>query len=756
MQNNPIKSQHESEKAFLHNYIYDYLIKNNFIDSAKTFHKEAEVTSNGETISLKNPDSDKVDNSSKDSNNKSTIKKETIELPSPIIVVDTAQSFLLEWWTIFWDLYNAKGAKSNASPTAQQFLRFRQDHAGKQQHNGMSFVAPNGQIVTTPNTFNPNNPQLQQRLNPQISLQPGQVGQPNPSGQGVVPPHQQHGPHIVSHRNSPNGDDPNVPSHSPTPQVNSPNKRQRLSPEGAYVATGPMNQIPQQQQQQQQQQQFLQQPVINGQVNPMFQAAAMANGGIYPHQIPPAMLAAQQRQAMMNMNMAKGPGNQPLNPNAIEGSGPEMNDPAHFQQQQLQRQQNPQQLQQPGQQPGQQSGQAQVPGQRMGQNSNALADYQNQLMLLERVNQQRLTESGTGASTGPQRSMSTGGGNTVNGGNSNQQTPKQGANKTRVAASASPAMTNADIQNQRKGTPQLSKQQLPQQQQQQQQPPPPQPQQQHARSPIVDNQSMNPKLHQNQARNSPNVVGNNGIPNSTFIQGPNGAITIINGQPVPATGPQPGMWPGQSQQAPSPRVQYANQPPQQQQPIFQPQMPPPNGPITKPQPGSPAMSNPPTPKQANATGPAKGKRDSVSGGSKKRASKKSANANSNNSAGTPLEPQTPATPATPHNTAAPISTPKEEPQPTPQSSAQPTPQLQSQPQQQPPQLQNSVAAASATQQLNVFDNTSAVAAGQQFLESNTLLDDLTGQGEFDFHTFLNDDSGFDSNTAFVWSEGVDS
>lgn len=42
----------KSDKDLLHGYIYDYLIKHKYVESAKIFFKEADVVSNGKTTSV--------------------------------------------------------------------------------------------------------------------------------------------------------------------------------------------------------------------------------------------------------------------------------------------------------------------------------------------------------------------------------------------------------------------------------------------------------------------------------------------------------------------------------------------------------------------------------------------------------------------------------------------------------------------------------------------------------------------------------
>lgn len=215
----------------------------------------------------------------------------------------------------------------------------------------------------------------------QVSVTPGHTPQmapgQTPAHGSPAPPHQ--GPvnaqHLQPpHRNSPVDGD--VPSHSPTPQTGSPNKRQRLSP-----AEGNFNQ-----------QMNGQGMVANGgvQFNPQFQAGMVQ---VKPGMIPPqqqaqfANMTPHQRQAMLNNMMPNGMANQQP---VVTPGGTQM---------------------MPSGSPGENNDFRQL-NQRMPPN-NALQDYQNQLMQLERVNQQRLTEGGSqqqpnGAA---QRTPSTGGQN---------------------------------------------------------------------------------------------------------------------------------------------------------------------------------------------------------------------------------------------------------------------------------------------------------------------------------------------------------
>lgn len=803
--------------------------------------------------------------------------KDPIEVPAPAVAVDTPQGFLFEWWTIFWDLYNAKGLKGG-SPAAQNYvqnsMRLRQEQARQalqqaqaqpqlpnqlhqnhqlphqltsqqiqqpglvQQHNnGLSIMGPNGPLVNYAGFLNmnpqhammqgnlmqnpmaagqlpenmseadkrnfaarqallrrgtmtmPANPaqmqqfqqqffqqqqqQQQQRQaalqaqaqgaaqqntqqkqppqpHPQQPQQPPQIrhpmnpnGHPRPQGQTPQPnpqpqtsnhaspvPHQGH----LGHRNStPMVEDGAIPSHSPTPQTNSPSKRQRLSEEGSYVATAPHingGAMPQN---------MPNQPVMinpNGQFGTQFNPAMLQVKGVNGVQQFPQGMTPQQRQNLMAMGPGKMPGQAVVTPGGtqIPGSSP-MAMSNDLTQNGMMEYNRPQQS-----------------AQRLPQNVNALQDYQNQLMLLERVNQQRLSEGGSnnGAQNPPQRSLSS----ASNAG----QFPKQGA-PGRPAASASPALANADIQ--RRGTPQMAKQQPPV-------------------SPLTDIHGQPPHM-QGPQRASPNVA-NNGF-NGNMIPGPNG--TMVNGQPA-AGGPQ-GMWPGQAQ-AQSPHIQQRRSPSQpmgQNQPAHSPaaplnhpspaaammqpnQMPPPTAPISsignKTQPSSPNLGNPPTPTQGHKQ-VAKGKKEAPNA-AKKRGKK--------GNPATPIgtsEPPTPTTPATPHTaamnggpstaTAKPGDAKDDKPAPSEKPDEHMNDAVMFNAQRQGVPVSGAGMGAMNTGGLDVTAGGPAGFNGG-FLEGNFLEDfgGAEGDMDFDFNTFINEDGtsnglAFDSNSAFNWTEGVE-
>lgn len=535
----------------------------------------------------------------------------------------------------------------------------------------------------------------------------------------------------VSHRNSPAIEGENL--NSPSTQGGSPAKRQRLSPEGTYAAAGAaMNG--------QMMQNMAGQPVMisNGmQFSPQF------NGGMVqmkvgmngmPQQFPVGMMTPQQRQNLINMG--KIPGQPMMGPGVVQMPGGAVTVDAQGMI-----------VDEYGR----------VTGNRVPQNMAALQDYQNQLMLLERVNQQRLNDGSNGivqpGMMNPQQALAAGGINpnqqalAAGGINPNQQVQFQ--KQTRSGNVASPGVPNADIP--RKGQPQTPT--------------------------------------QGPMRTSPAGNGFNG----NLVQGPNGMMMA-----PPMQGGAHGIWTGQPNQAQSPHIQQRQSPSQgmngpQLPPGHSPamahqsmnggmrqppnQMPPPNGPIpvigNKTQPSSPSpANNPPTPKTAAKQ---------IGKGNKKTDSPKRRN---KKAPATPVgvsEPPTPTptTPATPHTANASLP-------PTTTSAPNPASVMASA---HTPNSSGSKASGNEKEKVDIemndagpfnagnqamqinaqpmmmatgpegMDTQMMVANNGPVLDGSVFLEDFAGNEndmDFDINTFLNEDGtsgslGFEGSTGF-WPE----
>lgn len=546
---------------------------------------------------------------------------------------------------------------------------------------------------------------------------------------------------MAPHRNSPAVEnDGNVPSHSPTPQTGSPSKRPRLSPsEGSFQAGQVNGQLPQNL--------AGQQVMVNSngvQFNPQFNAGMVQvkpNMGGIPQQQFHAM-TPQQRQAMMNMVPGKIPGQPVVTPG---GTQMPANSPMGD-----------------GQAVAMDGAYRQPNNQRLPQNVNALQDYQNQLMLLERVNQQRLSESGSGngQAAGNNPSQLAAGGE--------QGQFKPGAQGRAANAGQNPAKSGQSV------------------------------------SPLTDMHGQ-PQGNQQQAgphRTSPPMGANF---NGQVMQGPNGAM-------MPAGGPH-GMWPGQPQ-GQSPHIQQRRSPSQsmnqappgqspvanlnQQSPVAlmnQPnsqQMPPPNGPISttmgnKTQPSSPTLANPPTPTKTHKQIP-KNKKEAREASPKRRGKK--------GNPATPIassEPPTPTTPATPHapsqlngtsapnpvNVMASANTPNSSASKVSNSTSTSTPNDKDDAHKNDLEMSDAVfnqhgGPVNGQMRMSTGSDGLSLTSGQVnpgmvpggVLDDQSFLHDFgSNEGDvtdmdFDFNTFLNEDGtsnglGFDGASTFNWGEGVE-
>lgn len=373
----------KSDKELLNAYIYDYLLKHNMLDSARTFGAEAKVVPN--------------------------VKKEDDkELPKPLIPIDAPQGFLYEWWALFWDIYSARGSKGGGSVPAQQYvqgtMRLRQEHAARaqlqQQHQAQQHaqaqaaaqVQGQGQGQgSTPGQ----GPQPQGHMG--IPGQgPPQPGGPFLNGNMMFPPGQMRMGQLPQHlQQQGNAAGSNPSDDSSSPGGNSPAKRQRLSPD-----------INNQPHPEPQGQHMMGTPNPNN--NPVFNAQMMqqlkASQGQMPNlqsqqqaqlqQYSNTLSLAQQR-AMMNAK--GGPNGQPGQPGQ-PGQAGQPGQPGQPGQGQ------PLPMGYEGMEPGfmgnglilnaqmrQQGGNGGAAGSgQLNGNSNALHDYQMQLMLLEQQNKKRL------------------------------------------------------------------------------------------------------------------------------------------------------------------------------------------------------------------------------------------------------------------------------------------------------------------------------------------------------------------------------
>lgn len=125
-----------NSKQLLNAYIYDFLVKNTFSETAKLFVLEADVptvaydlrhsSSKTSPIMLSNDAPDKEANGSMLAH--STPQTPTLSIskfleehniPNLSLSMDAPQGFLYEWWQVFWDVHNVKNNKQSSAAATQ-------------------------------------------------------------------------------------------------------------------------------------------------------------------------------------------------------------------------------------------------------------------------------------------------------------------------------------------------------------------------------------------------------------------------------------------------------------------------------------------------------------------------------------------------------------------------------------------------------------------------------------------------------------
>ncbi|CEJ55171.1 Putative Adhesion defective protein 3 [Penicillium brasilianum] len=695
----------------LNTYIYDYFLKRGYHDCARALVQDESIKINTDNGTKTSPGSRPGDVNGVDGDPMMTDGKDgekikiPDDLPRPSLPSESLQSsFLLDWFSLFWDFFWAQRKRGNSNDV-RQYLQHTQNmmRIREQQHNQLMRQQPmmpgqvplgvrrggNGMVPPNLQKAALNNGLSQQQLAAQFQKnQQMQIMQQMQREQSEM---------------DMNGNRPQSPASADN--APSPSKRPRL--EGGAVNGQQLapNGRGQGQMQGQQNPQQLMMP--NGMQRAM-------NPAQY-QQFPPGQAVQQKSmQGLPNggmMNPGVMPNQADLVPMPDGQGGMYPVGPEYYN--------SNGQLQQV--RPG-----MQTPG---GQHGNhALQDYQMQLMLLEQQNKRRLMMARQ-----EQDSMSrTDGQPPMPGQGLPPGTSPQGS---RAGASPNPS------DQMKRGTPKMPQTGLP-------------------GSPSAGDMGQN--------RGSPASMGLNGaqmppdMAAAGFFPGPGGPMRPPSsnpaftgaqmGQPIPANaGRVPsGQWqPGQPMPQHSPATQPQAGTPQDRSTMPPPQAPPAGANAGRPQPPSPQTTGnaPPTPQQSTKAAP-KGKKEGAKENTRKRPNKKNAAAAA--AAATPSteanEPTpTPSTPVTPH---APNSFAKGGPNATatapPQQTSAPAP---------PPMVQPTPDPSQQT-----FNDLSIPDASAFSLDFST-LDNPDILESFDFDTFLNTDGdgtgfGFDPNMGYS-ADGVE-
>ncbi|KAI9754775.1 MAG: hypothetical protein M4579_004560 [Chaenotheca gracillima] len=670
----PRPSNKEDTKSRLNTYIYDYLLNNELYDTARAF------TESGAAIMLEkgspgrrrdaNNLNNGVDDHAMDTDPKvDPDSKIPDDLPTPRLIARdaTANSFLFDWWGVFWDLFVAQRSKGDG--TASQYLQHTQQQQRlRQEHRMIQQLAPPG---VNPYLIRMNGMNGMNGMNVPQDLQRRAVQ----NNRNATPQHAQMAKNSMMSQMQREGSQADVNGeqrpHSPSSAENapSPSKRPRLE-NGAFNPQMMANrraQPPGMHGMQGQQ-------VGNASQNAATMAALQANqvlinNGINPNQLTAAQfnafqsqepkiqeksiqvyaqnLAQHTRSNMPNPGMQNG-----IPPAGMSGQGsPMMGDMPDGQ---VMPNMSGIYAGNPAQMRGMPIGAAPTGG------NHALQDYQQQLMLLEQQNKKRLLMARQEQEQGPN-------------GRVDQLGPAGQPGFQGMSPQGSRSGPSPNPQDQMKrGTPKMNQQGLPGSPM----PDGSMPQNRGSPAAMAFNPGQMPgelppglyQQHMAQLKE-----GMPGVPGGAPMRPPSSHPQAFNGQPLAQQGqealrqqamaagriPSNPNWqqgaPGQPPMLPQnpPNQQGQPQPPQQVQmgtPQQRAQMPPPQAPPAannaqnKTQPSSPQQpAAPPTPQQSNKANPKKGKEERT----RKKPVKKGSTSQAAGAASSEAEPPPTPTPSTP-------------------------------------------------------------------------------------------------------------
>ena len=129
MNNGRLRGGNDTDpRAQLNTYIYDYFCKNGYWDLARMVNDQLPINKDTERTkpspSGRNMNGvDSMDSDSKDD----ILKQRPDDLPIAKIPGDQSaeNSFLLDWWCQFWDIYSAARSKGKVSPAHHYLMHTR-------------------------------------------------------------------------------------------------------------------------------------------------------------------------------------------------------------------------------------------------------------------------------------------------------------------------------------------------------------------------------------------------------------------------------------------------------------------------------------------------------------------------------------------------------------------------------------------------------------------------------------------------------
>lgn len=117
--NAPAGSSPDTHRVKLHTYIYDYFLKNQYYDLARSLHNTVEIE---QAVQPKQSPSQRkeVNGDAMDTDSKDNLDKKPDDLPDAQVPNASDSAFLFDWWCQFWDMY--QGQRGRGTQATKQYL----------------------------------------------------------------------------------------------------------------------------------------------------------------------------------------------------------------------------------------------------------------------------------------------------------------------------------------------------------------------------------------------------------------------------------------------------------------------------------------------------------------------------------------------------------------------------------------------------------------------------------------------------------
>ncbi|KAK7544942.1 uncharacterized protein J3D65DRAFT_44490 [Phyllosticta citribraziliensis] len=133
-------------QTLLNTYIYDYFLKNHHWDLARQVKNELHPNTKPVTGPKPSPgrrDVNGVDDAM-DTDSKDDLHKCPDDLPQAAVPSDaTENSFLFDWWSQFWDIFNAQRQRQPGTKTSFQYLQHQRQQAQLRQESQQRILMTN-------------------------------------------------------------------------------------------------------------------------------------------------------------------------------------------------------------------------------------------------------------------------------------------------------------------------------------------------------------------------------------------------------------------------------------------------------------------------------------------------------------------------------------------------------------------------------------------------------------------------------------